>query len=206
MWKRPFITAGFRGFISMVPLALTSTAGWIRRLGGHRWQMLHRLMYVSACAGVVHYYWLVKSDVRLPLLYGSIVLLLLAERAIAAWRKSAAKHSRTPPPSQNKKVRSWVRSARNVGVQINPSNASLSPKFDMRFIGAALGLRRKSTYADCACSVNLTEQCCEADFGYLSDLGECLGDHARSPRSADSDCREAAVHSQIHPIHVARLV
>ena len=88
VWKRPFITAGFLGFISMAPLALTSTAGWIRRLGGRRWQMLHRLIYLSAIAGVVHYYWLVKSDVRKPLLYGSIVLLLLAERAVAAFRKS----------------------------------------------------------------------------------------------------------------------
>ena len=88
VWKRPFITAGFLGFIAMAPLALTSTAGWIRRLGGRRWQMLHRLIYLSAIAGVVHYYWLVKSDVRKPLLYGSIVLVLFAERAIAAFRKS----------------------------------------------------------------------------------------------------------------------
>ncbi len=97
VWKRPFITAGFVGFVAMIPLALTSTAGWIRRLGGHRWQMLHRLIYVSACAGVIHYYWLVKSDVRLPLLYGSIVLLLLAERAVAAFRKSAANRLRSAP-------------------------------------------------------------------------------------------------------------
>jgi sulfoxide reductase heme-binding subunit YedZ len=90
VWKRPFITAGFLGFIAMAPLALTSTAGWIRRLGGRRWNLLHRLIYLSAIAGVVHYYWLVKSDVRKPLLYGSIVFLLLAERAIAALRKSAA--------------------------------------------------------------------------------------------------------------------
>jgi sulfoxide reductase heme-binding subunit YedZ len=82
--KRPFITAGFLAFIAMVPLALTSTAGWIRRLGGRRWQMLHRLIYVSAIAGVVHYYWLVKSDVRKPLLYGAIVGLLLAQRVVAA--------------------------------------------------------------------------------------------------------------------------
>src|SRR5438270_11059548 len=63
--KRPFITAGFTGFMLMVPLAITSTKGWIRRLG-RRWQMLHRLIYFSALAGVIHYYWLVKSDVRLP--------------------------------------------------------------------------------------------------------------------------------------------
>ena len=90
VWKRPFITAGFLGFISMAPLALTSTAGWIRRLGGRRWQMLHRLVYLTAIAGVVHYYWLVKSDVRKPLLYGSIVLVLLGERAVGAFRKSRA--------------------------------------------------------------------------------------------------------------------
>jgi len=76
--KRPFITAGFAGFVLMVPLAVTSTASWIRRLGGRRWRLLHRLIYACAVAGVVHYYWLVKSDVRMPLLYaGALVLLLL---------------------------------------------------------------------------------------------------------------------------------
>jgi len=78
--KRPFITAGFTGFVLMIPLAATSTAGWIRRLGGRRWQMLHRLIYASAVAGVVHYYWLVKSDVRKPVFYGTLVALLLAYR------------------------------------------------------------------------------------------------------------------------------
>ena len=78
--KRPFITAGFTGFVLMIPLALTSTAGWIRRLGGKRWQALHRLIYVTAIAAVVHYYWLVKSDVRKPLFYGALVALLLALR------------------------------------------------------------------------------------------------------------------------------
>src|SRR5205807_10048119 len=73
--KRPFITAGFTGFMLMVPLAITSTRGWVRRLGGRRWQLLHRLVYFSAAAGVIHYYWLVKSDVRLPLMYGAILLL-----------------------------------------------------------------------------------------------------------------------------------
>jgi sulfoxide reductase heme-binding subunit YedZ len=67
----------------MLPLAITSTAGWIRRMGGKRWQMLHRLVYVSAIAGVVHYYWLVKSDVRLPLMYGSMVGVLLLYRVAA---------------------------------------------------------------------------------------------------------------------------
>ena len=78
--KRPFITAGFTGFVLMIPLALTSTAGWIRRLGGKRWLALHRLIYVTAIAGVVHYYWLVKSDHRKPVFYGVLVALLLALR------------------------------------------------------------------------------------------------------------------------------
>lgn len=82
--KRTYIIAGFTGFALLIPLALTSTAGWIRRLGGRRWQMLHRLIYASAVAGVIHYYWLVKSDVRKPLLYAFLVGLLLAWR-IGAW-------------------------------------------------------------------------------------------------------------------------
>jgi len=82
--KRPFILAGFTAFVCMIPLALTSTAGWIRRLGGKRWQRLHRLIYVSAIAAVVHYYWLVKSDTRLPVFYGSMVALLLLYRVVNA--------------------------------------------------------------------------------------------------------------------------
>ena len=82
--KRPFITAGFTAFVLLVPLAVTSTAGWIRRLGGKRWQMLHRLIYVSAVAGVVHYYWLVKSDIRLPVFYGALVVVLLTYRGASA--------------------------------------------------------------------------------------------------------------------------
>ena len=77
MWKdvvkRRFITVGMTGFALLIPLAITSTAGWVRRLGFVRWQRLHRLVYFSALAGVIHYYWLVKSDVRLPLLYGGIL-------------------------------------------------------------------------------------------------------------------------------------
>jgi len=84
--KRPFVTAGFTAFVLLIPLALTSTAGWIRRLGGKRWQQLHRLIYISAIAGVVHYYWLVKSDVRLPVMYAAIVTLLLGIRAVQALR------------------------------------------------------------------------------------------------------------------------
>jgi methionine sulfoxide reductase heme-binding subunit len=84
MWKdvvkRRFITVGMTGFVLMIPLAITSTAGWVRRLGFVQWQRLHRLVYFSALAGVIHYYWLVKSDVRLPLLYAAILALLLGYR------------------------------------------------------------------------------------------------------------------------------
>jgi sulfoxide reductase heme-binding subunit YedZ len=88
--KRPFITVGFLAFVSMVPLAATSTAGWIRRLGGRRWNLLHRLVYVSAVAGVVHYWWLVKADVSRPVRYAVIVGILLAARAWYAFRRSRA--------------------------------------------------------------------------------------------------------------------
>jgi sulfoxide reductase heme-binding subunit YedZ len=89
--KRTFITAGFTGFVLMLPLALTSTAGWIRRLGGKRWLALHRLIYITAIAGVVHYYWLVKSDVRKPLFYGALVTALFALR-VGFWQ--AARRSK----------------------------------------------------------------------------------------------------------------
>jgi len=88
--KRPFITAGFAAFVLLIPLALTSTAGWIRRLGGARWQRLHSLIYVAAIAGGVHYYWKVKSDVRGPVLYLSIIGLLLAFRLITKLRAKRA--------------------------------------------------------------------------------------------------------------------
>jgi methionine sulfoxide reductase heme-binding subunit len=88
MWKdvekRRFITVGFLGFVLLIPLALTSTAGWIRRLGGKRWQMLHRSIYVTAICGVIHYYWLVKSDVRKPVFYGALVAILLLWR-LGVW-------------------------------------------------------------------------------------------------------------------------
>ena len=91
MWKdvekRPFITMGFIGFVCLIPLAITSTAGWIRRMGGRNWQRLHKLIYVTACAGVVHYYWLVKSDVRLPVMYGAILAVLFAYRAVIMRQK-----------------------------------------------------------------------------------------------------------------------
>jgi sulfoxide reductase heme-binding subunit YedZ len=84
--KRRFITVGFAGFVLLIPLAITSTTGWIRRLGGKRWQALHRLIYFSAIAGVIHYWWLVKADIHLPLEYGAILAVLLGYR-IAVWAR-----------------------------------------------------------------------------------------------------------------------
>ncbi len=91
--KRRFITAGMTAFALMVPLTLTSTSGWIRRLGGKRWQKLHRLIYFSATAGVVHFLWLVKADRRRPLEYGAVLALLFAYR-MAAWLLSRARTRR----------------------------------------------------------------------------------------------------------------
>jgi sulfoxide reductase heme-binding subunit YedZ len=85
VYKRPFITAGFAAWLLMLPLALTSTAWAIRKLGGKRWRMLHRLIYVSALCGVIHFYWLVKSDVTRPLLYGAILLALMLYRGVV-WK------------------------------------------------------------------------------------------------------------------------
>jgi len=82
--ERKYITAGFIGFVLLIPLAITSSAGWIRRLGGKRWQNLHRFIYVTAAAGVVHFYWLVKSDVTRPTRYGAVVAFLLFYR-FAVW-------------------------------------------------------------------------------------------------------------------------
>ena len=94
--KRKFITIGFTAFVLLIPLAATSTAGMIRRLG-KRWQMLHRLIYVSAIAGVIHYWWLVKADVRKPQYYAIVLILLLGYRLLAAQRK-AATPARVPAP------------------------------------------------------------------------------------------------------------
>ena len=78
--KRPYITVGFTSWISMLALASTSTTGMIRRMGGKRWELLHRLIYVAAVAGVVHYWWSVKLDVRRPEAYAVVVGTLLAFR------------------------------------------------------------------------------------------------------------------------------
>ncbi len=82
--KRKFIMAGFAAFLLMVPLAVTSTRGWIRRMGGRNWQLLHRAIYFSAIAGVIHYAWLVKSDETKPIQYAALVGVLLLYR-LGAW-------------------------------------------------------------------------------------------------------------------------
>jgi sulfoxide reductase heme-binding subunit YedZ len=84
--KRPFITVGFSSYVLLIPLALTSNRGMIKRLGGRRWQQLHRLIYLSAIGGVVHFLWLVKADLQRPLIYGAVLMLLLGFR-IAVWSR-----------------------------------------------------------------------------------------------------------------------
>ncbi|MDP1570209.1 MAG: protein-methionine-sulfoxide reductase heme-binding subunit MsrQ [Vicinamibacterales bacterium] len=90
--KRPYITAGFTAFVLMIPLAVTSTQGWIRRLGGRRWNLLHKLVYVSAALGVLHYWWKVKLDVTDPAMYAGLVAALLAARV---WRVVQARRQRS---------------------------------------------------------------------------------------------------------------
>jgi sulfoxide reductase heme-binding subunit YedZ len=96
--KRPFITVGFTAFVLLVPLVVTSTAAWVRRLGGKRWQALHRSIYLCAILGVIHYYWLVKSDIREPLFYGFLVGILLLWR-FTEWltKRRAAALAHTAP-------------------------------------------------------------------------------------------------------------
>lgn len=93
--KRPFITVGFSAFVLLIPLALTSTAWSIRRLGGKSWQRLHRLIYATATLGVIHYLWLVKADKRKPLEYGFVLGLLLLYRLVA-WAIEKRKQSLAP--------------------------------------------------------------------------------------------------------------
>ena len=90
VYKRPFITAGFTAFVLMIPLAMTSTKGWIRRLGKN-WQRLHWLIYISGIAAVIHYIWLVKADLREPLRYGSILSVLLIYRVVV-WLRNSRKN------------------------------------------------------------------------------------------------------------------
>ncbi len=88
--KRPFITAGFAAFLLLIPLAATSTAGSIRRLG-RRWQVLHRLIYISAAAAVVHFWWKVKADTREPAIYAAILGALIVYRVLARFVRPRAR-------------------------------------------------------------------------------------------------------------------
>lgn len=93
IYKRPFITVGFAAFVLLIPLALTSTNAMMRRLG-KRWQQLHRLVYLIGALGVLHYVWLVKKDLTQPLIYGAVLLVLLAMRLplvasrLSGWRQA----------------------------------------------------------------------------------------------------------------------
>ena len=102
--KRRFITVGFSAFVLMIPLALTSTAWSIRRLGGKNWQRLHRLIYLTGILGVVHYLWLVKADLRKPIEYAVVLGILLVYR-VGVWlseKKASGKRQQaaTPVPAR----------------------------------------------------------------------------------------------------------
>jgi len=91
--KRPYITVGFSALVLMISLAATSTSGMIRRLG-KRWQQLHYLVYVIAILGVIHFYWLVKSDISRPAQYGLVLVLLLGFRLYYKWFAASAPRRR----------------------------------------------------------------------------------------------------------------
>jgi methionine sulfoxide reductase heme-binding subunit len=93
--ERPFITAGFTAFLMLIPLAATSTKASIRRLGGKRWQRLHRLIYPAALLASLHYFWLVKADTRPPILYAAIIVTLLLLRIKLPHASKSRSTSRT---------------------------------------------------------------------------------------------------------------
>jgi sulfoxide reductase heme-binding subunit YedZ len=97
MEKRKYLLVGITGLMLMVPLAVTSTNAMIKRLGGKRWRALHRLAYVAALAGVIHYYMQVKADVRQPLAFAAVLALLLGWRLVHHWR--SAKPAPAPAPA-----------------------------------------------------------------------------------------------------------
>lgn len=95
VYKRPFITLGFTAFVLLVPLAVTSTRRMIQRLGGRRWQWLHRLIYVSATAAIVHFTWAMKKDIHRPIEYGIVLGMLLGYRVMVWVASEVAKRRRT---------------------------------------------------------------------------------------------------------------
>lgn len=96
--KHLYITVGMAAWILLLPLALTSTTGWVRRLGGKRWQALHRAIYAIAILGTVHYWWGVKKDIQRPLLYAAVFALLLGYRLWLRTAKSLATRERMAVP------------------------------------------------------------------------------------------------------------
>jgi sulfoxide reductase heme-binding subunit YedZ len=103
MVKRKYLLVGITGLLLMVPLAVTSTNAMIKRLGGKRWRALHRLAYVAATAGVIHYYMQVKADVRQPLTFAAVLAILFGYRLMDYWRRQnsapAATTSVKPRPT-----------------------------------------------------------------------------------------------------------
>ncbi|MEW6209701.1 MAG: protein-methionine-sulfoxide reductase heme-binding subunit MsrQ [Acidobacteriota bacterium] len=99
--KRPFITLGMASFFLMLPLAVTSTNKIVKRLGGKRWARLHRLVYVAAAAGIVHYWMLVKADTSIPLAFGAVLAALLIYRALAALFPRAFQRAPARESSEN---------------------------------------------------------------------------------------------------------
>ena len=91
--QRPFIALGMLAFFLMIPLAITSTGKMVNRLGGARWKMLHKLVYVAAIAGVLHFWLLVKSDIRWPLTFGFVLFLLLAHRLLVKFYPDTPEHA-----------------------------------------------------------------------------------------------------------------
>jgi sulfoxide reductase heme-binding subunit YedZ len=117
VYMRPFITAGFVAWLLMVPLAITSTAGWVRRLGGKRWQKLHYLVYGTAIAAALHYWWLVKADVTVPRRFAVIVALFLGYRMVAYFLKK-----------RNEAALARAHAAKNAAKKVPPANApAVSP-------------------------------------------------------------------------------
>jgi sulfoxide reductase heme-binding subunit YedZ len=104
--KRPYITVGFATFLVLLPLALTSTKGWVRRLGGKRWNALHRLIYVAGAGGILHYLWLVKGEQVRPIYFALALVVLLAARLNTTRRQSAAVGTAASPLVPNTQPRS----------------------------------------------------------------------------------------------------
>ena len=91
VWQRPFIAIGMLAFTMLVPLAVTSTNGWVKRLGGKNWGRLHKLSYAIAVLGVIHFWMIVKSDVFYPAIFGIVVVVLLGYRLVASRKASPSK-------------------------------------------------------------------------------------------------------------------